>query len=284
LCERFTNQQDRIKSIIEIAKKERNNLCEDIEELFYLILGMKDAIHEELTNYLSVILEELLLEKNQETNAIDDLKRVCPNCCNKLPTISEINQQFIEQSNIKNTTDKPLVVCSYRFKELDVQGSVLKLIGYSESETQEPRTRPGFTGESSRYRARIRKTQFVNPKANNRVFQDISGEQKISEEMKRFSEIANIKRIEFIKAKLINKTALEIWHPIPITCEEADCQKTESSLTKSQLSSIINSLIPSLGDSDRPRFRGLSSKSRNDLINILREIRSVVAENSINIG
>ncbi|CAG8726153.1 7048_t:CDS:2, partial [Racocetra persica] len=43
---------------IKIAKKEQNNLYEDIEEL---------------TNYLSVILEELLLEKNQETNAIDDL-------------------------------------------------------------------------------------------------------------------------------------------------------------------------------------------------------------------
>ncbi|CAG8841301.1 3716_t:CDS:2, partial [Racocetra persica] len=46
-----------------IAKKERNNLYEDIE----------DAIHEELTNYFLVILEELLLKKNQETNAIDDL-------------------------------------------------------------------------------------------------------------------------------------------------------------------------------------------------------------------
>ncbi|CAG8848577.1 28522_t:CDS:1, partial [Racocetra persica] len=155
---------------------------------------------------------------------------------------------------------------------------------YSESETQEPRTCPGFTGESSHYRARIRKTQFVNPKANNRVFQDISGEQKISEEMKRFSEIANIKRIKFIKAKLFNKTVLEIWYLIPITCEKADFQKTESSLIKSQLSSIINSLIPFLDDFDRSRFRGLSSKSRNDLINILREIRSIVTENSINIG
>ncbi|CAG8712571.1 31686_t:CDS:2, partial [Racocetra persica] len=96
------------------------------EELFYLTLGMKDAIYEELTNYLLVILEELLLKKNQETNAIDNLKRVCPNCHNKLSTISEMNQQFIEQSNIKNTTDKLLVVCPYRFKELNVQESVLK--------------------------------------------------------------------------------------------------------------------------------------------------------------
>ena len=40
--------------------------------------------------------------------------------------------------------------------------------------------------------------------------------------MKRFSEIASIKRIKFIKVKLIKKTSLDIWHPIPITCEEVD--------------------------------------------------------------
>ncbi|CAG8472415.1 12297_t:CDS:2 [Dentiscutata heterogama] len=196
---------------------------------------MKDKIHEELTNFLSVILEELLLEKNQKTNAIDDLlnsqsqmgsmkkctfcqasdinnrKQVCPNCHNKLPTISEMNQQSNELSTIKNITDKSLIV-----------PRSLKATRYSESDTQEPRTRPSFTTKSSRYRAQIRKTQFVNLKSNNHNFQNISGEWKISEEIKRFSEIACMKRIEFIKAKLINKTALDIWYPMPITCEEAD--------------------------------------------------------------
>ncbi|CAG8801946.1 30866_t:CDS:2 [Gigaspora margarita] len=229
LNERFINQQDRISSVIEIAKKERNE------------------IHEELTNYLSIILEELILEKNQKTNTIDDLvnsqsqtgsmkkctfcqasdidnrKRICPICHNKLPTISEMNQQSNELPTIKNTTNKSLVICPY-------------------SDTQEPRTRPSFAAESSRYWAQIRKTQFMNPKSN--------------------------------IPKLINKMVLDIWYLIPITCEEADLQKNESSLTKSQILSIINSLTPSLG---------LSNKSRNDLINILQEIRSVLAENNINI-
>ena len=40
--------------------------------------------------------------------------------------------------------------------------------------------------------------------------------------MKRFSEIASMKRIEFIKAKLIKKTLLDIWHSILIIHEEAD--------------------------------------------------------------
>ena len=104
----------------------------------------------------------------------------------------------------------------------------------------------------------------------------------LSEEMKRFSEIASMKRIEFIKAKLIKKTSLDIWHLIPITREEADLQKTESSLTRSQILSIINSLIPFLDDLDRSRFWGLSSKPRIDLVNILQEIRNILAENNIN--
>ncbi|CAG8846546.1 8067_t:CDS:2, partial [Racocetra persica] len=65
---------------------------------------------------------------------------------------------------------------------------------YFKSEPQEPHIHPSFSAESK---------------------------WTLSEEMKQFSEITYTKRIELIKAKLINKTALDIWHPITITCEEA---------------------------------------------------------------
>ncbi|RHZ76665.1 hypothetical protein Glove_194g90 [Diversispora epigaea] len=119
--------------------------------------------------------------------------------------------------------------------------------------------------------------QFINPNASNRMFQNISGESILSEELKNFTEIARRKRIEFIGEKLSKKTS---WHPIPITCEEANLQKSESSLTKSQILSIINSLIPSLDDSDRLRFRSLSNKSHDELMNILQKIRNLLAESS----
>ena len=89
---------------------------------------------------------------------------------------------------------------------------------------------------------------------------------KINIKGKRFSEIAQTKRIDFIKARLIKRTSLGIWQPIPVTREEADNQKDESSLTKSQLLSVINALTPLLGDLERSRFRDLSSKSRDDLM------------------
>ena len=52
--------------------------------------------------------------------------------------------------------------------------------------------------------------------------------------MKRFGEIAHMKRIDLIKAKLTKETAIDVWQPIPITHEEANHQKADSSLTKSQ--------------------------------------------------
>ena len=66
--------------------------------------------------------------------------------------------------------------------------------------------------------------------------------------------------------------------------EEADHQQAESLLTKSEILSIINSLTPLLGDSQRSRFRGLSSKSRNDLVNIFKTLEICYLKISIPIN
>ena len=90
------------------------------------------------------------------------------------------------------------------------------------------------------------------------------------------------KGIDFIKAKLTKVTLLGTRQPISTIREEANSQKAESSLTKSQIIhyQLFNSF---LSDSQRLRFRGLSSKSRNGLANILQEIGNVLFENSISI-
>ncbi|CAG8648988.1 4591_t:CDS:2 [Cetraspora pellucida] len=206
---------------------------------------MSDEINEELTNYLSTILDELCIEKNQETNIINELvhQQICPKCKNKLPMFAEIVD---EQSKIINATEK-LPISPYIFK----QRSILER--YSESEANGSCTCP-------------------------------NGELTLSEQMIRFSEIASTKRNEFIKATLIKKTPLGIWHPIPITCDEAELQKSEGSLKKSEILSIIISLISSLGDLDRPRFRGLSNKSHEELVNILQEVKNILAENNISVS
>ncbi|CAG8543481.1 5509_t:CDS:2 [Diversispora eburnea] len=111
------------------------------EELFNLTSGMENEIHKELTNYLSSILEELRIKKNQEKNMIDELvhcqsqtgymkkytvcqtsnidnkKRVCLTCHNKLLTISEINQQFDEPSYNVNIVKKSIDIHPYMFED-----------------------------------------------------------------------------------------------------------------------------------------------------------------------
>ena len=77
--------------------------------------------------------------------------------------------------------------------------TVFNTIGYSENEPYGPRTRPEFTAESSRFRVQLRKIQFVNPNANNRTFQTFNGEWTLSEEMKRFTEIACTKQTELLR-------------------------------------------------------------------------------------
>ena len=55
-------------------------------------------------------------------------------------------------------------------KFLKLRTNIFNIIGYSENETYGPRIRPNLIVESRRFRVRIRKTQFVGPNADNRVF------------------------------------------------------------------------------------------------------------------
>ena len=84
------------------------------------------------------------------------------------------------------------------------------------------------------------------------------------------------------KTRLIKKTSLGAWQPIPVTSEEGDHQIDENLLTKSQLLSIINSLTPLLRDIERSHFRSLSSQSRDSLMNTLQKVRNILSENIIN--
>src|SRR6266498_2345486 len=111
---------------------------------------MENEIHKELTNYLSIILEELCIEKNQEENMIDELvhnqsqtgyKKKCSvcqtfnidnkkwvylTCRNKLPTLAKINQQSNEPLKIINNIEKLLIIHPHTFKESSKPRSILK--------------------------------------------------------------------------------------------------------------------------------------------------------------
>ncbi|CAG8630534.1 2885_t:CDS:2, partial [Dentiscutata heterogama] len=201
-----------------------------------------------------------------QTSNIDNKKQVCPKCQNKLPTIAKI---IDEQPKTINAAEKLPTISLYIFK----QQLVL--------EANKPHICHGFTAKSHQFWVQIKKTQFVNPNADNRIFQNLDEELTLSKQMIRFNEIVSMKRNEFIKATLIKKIPLDIWCSIPIACDETELQGSKSFLKKPEILFIINSLITSLGDLDRSRFCSLSNKSRKDLINILQEVRNILAKNNI---
>ena len=61
-----------------------------------------------------------------QTSNIDNKKRVCPTCRNKLPTLAKINQQSNEPLKIINNTEKPLIIHPHTFKGSSKPRSVLE--------------------------------------------------------------------------------------------------------------------------------------------------------------
>ncbi|CAG8676064.1 10156_t:CDS:2, partial [Racocetra fulgida] len=173
------------------------------------------------------------------------------------------NQLIVENNQLKEIINFNLnnqQICIKYIKEIaqkerkNLYNDLISLIDNQE--------RFNFATESCRFRVQIRKINFVNP--NNNDFQSFNGEWTLSEEIKKFSELAQLKRIEFIQKILIEKNLTKTWHPIPIITEEANFQKSENALTKKEILAIINSLIPYLNDLDRLKFKNLSNLSHNN--------------------
>ncbi|CAG8454437.1 2147_t:CDS:2 [Diversispora eburnea] len=81
------------------------------EELFDLSSGIKNKIHKELTNYLTIILGELRIEKNQEKNIINEL------------IYYQSQTEYMKKclpSNITNITKKFININSYIFEEVQL--------------------------------------------------------------------------------------------------------------------------------------------------------------------
>jgi len=73
----------------------------------------------------------------------------------------------------------------------------------------------------------------------------------------------------------LSSTKPSRFRPIPVTADEAVLQVAESSMTKDELIVVIDSLIASLNETNRPQFRGLKSKKKEDLLIILQQVRDL---------
>src|SRR5437763_12173168 len=88
-----------------------------------------------------------------------------------------------------------------------------------------------------------------------------------------FVSIMNCDRQKFSIVTLHeSKVHYAIIYPIPITAEE---QSDEKSLSKNELLSVIQTLIGSLDQSNRPQLQGLKTKNKDQLLIILQQVQDI---------
>jgi hypothetical protein len=134
-----------------------------IQELFEITSDMQALLDKELRDYLSIILAELCTEKNMDTNSIDDLvakdnttmgkkkkcnncgmsniinlKHNCPNCNEKLPTLSQIQQETQEdnQSRVEINHTKSLKFKHHQDKT-DIPNEPVNITSITQKSTQQ---------------------------------------------------------------------------------------------------------------------------------------------------
>jgi hypothetical protein len=64
-----------------------------------------------------------------------------------------------------------------------------------------------------------------------------------------------------------------LYRPIPITKQESIAQENETQMTKAEILLKIESLFEQMNESIQKKYHGLKSRSRNELLTILQEVR-----------
>ena len=157
-----------------------------------------------------------------------------------------------------------------------------KVIGYNDdTQVNAPKTRPDATMECQRFRAYLRKLDFLNPMSTKTSFESLGGEYKLSDQLKNFSNLAKKSRKEYIIEVFYKKNPVPPFRPIPITQQESMAQENESKMTKIEILCKIEFLLEKAGESVRQKYREIGSKKRNELLNILRKIQNLQSENDV---
>jgi hypothetical protein len=129
--------------------------------------------------------------------------------------------------------------------------------------------------ECQRFRAHLRKLDFLNPMETKTAFESLGGEFELSDQLKNFSHLARKARQEYIIDVFYKKNTAPPFKSIPITQQEAIAQNDESKMTRIEILHKVETLLEQASDSIRQKYHGIGSKKRGDLIKILQEVRNL---------
>lgn len=112
-------------------------------------------------------------------------------------------------------------------------------------------------------------------------FESLCGEFELSNQLKDFTNLAKKARENYIIEVFCKKNTNLPFRCIPITQQEAIAQENESKMTNAELAQKIEILLEQMNDNIRPKYRGLGSKKKSDLLLILNEIRNLYSQSII---
>jgi hypothetical protein len=150
-----------------------------------------------------------------------------------------------------------------------LRNNFFKTIGFNDTHSNSPRTRPESTTECQRFRVHLR--SFINQEETK--WKSLDGEYELSEQLKNFSEIAKKARQDYILEVFYKNNPASLFRPIPITNQESIAQENETQMTKTQILLKIESLLEEMNEDIQKKYRGLKSRNRNELLTILQEVR-----------
>ena len=130
--------------------------------------------------------------------------------------------------------------------------------------------------ECERFRARLRKENFVNPTIDLRTACKSLGEEyELSAQLINFTNLAKKARQKYIIEVFHDNNSASLFRSIPITKQEAAKQMSDANMTNAEILHKIEVLLEQAGDSIKKKYRGLKSKRRNELLAVLEEVRSL---------
>jgi hypothetical protein len=157
-----------------------------------------------------------------------------------------------------------------------LRNNFFKTIGFNDTHSNSPRTRPESTTECQRFRVHLR--SFINQEETK--WKSLDGEYELSEQLKNFSEIAKKARQDYILEVFYKNNPASLFRPIPITNQESIAQENETQMTKTQILLKIESLLEEMNEGIQKKYRGLKSRNRNELLTILQEVRYLFNNNN----
>jgi hypothetical protein len=130
--------------------------------------------------------------------------------------------------------------------------------------------------ECQKFRAYIRKLNFLNPIISKTTFENLGGEFELSDRLKNFSNLAKKARREYIIEVFYKKNPAPLFKPIPITKQEEIAQNNELNMTRIEILYKVEVLLEQMNDNIRQKYHGIKSKTKGELLNILQEIRNLM--------